>query len=88
MQKKFILYDLSGILSKNQTEKSARKSRTLFACEHRSDEGQELFVGIGVGELGSPTMVEFHKILRAPVIVSMPLLIVNFPIVVSLIINE
>ena len=27
-------------------------------------------------------------VMRAPVIVSMPLLIVNFPIVVSLIINE
>ena len=66
----------------------------MLVIEDRTDEGQELFVGIWVGELGSPTLVEFHKtrcsviFLRATVIVSMPLLIVNFPIVVSLINNE
>ncbi len=66
----------------------------MLVIEDRTDEGQELFVGIGFGEFGSPTLVEFHKTrcsvvyLRATVIVSMPLLIVNFPKVVSLIINE
>ncbi len=46
----------------------------MLVREDRTDEGQELFVGIGVGELGSPTLVEFHKtrcsvvFLRAPVI--------------------
>ena len=72
MQKKFILYDLSGISSKNQLEKEPVNSDSfrLLTPFSRS--------------LGTCSVV----FLRAPVIVSMPLLIVHFAIVVSLIINE
>ncbi len=72
MQKKFILYDLSGILSKNQSEEVPVNSdsfRLLTPCGRRAGTGSVVF-------------------LRAPVIDSMPLLIVLFAIVVSLIINE
>ncbi len=72
MKKKFILYDLSGILSKNQSEKEPVNSDSfhlLTPCGRRAGTGSVVF-------------------LRAPVIVSMPLLIVHFAIVVSLIINE
>ena len=74
MKKKFILYDLSGILSKNQSEKEPVNSDSfhlLTPCGRRAGTGSVVFL-----------------ILRAPVIVSMPLLIVHFAIVVSLIINE
>ena len=73
MQKKFILYDLSGILSKNQTEKKRPKITDTFRLLTPFSRS-----------LGTGSVV----FLRAPVIVSMPLLIVNFAIVVSLIINE
>ena len=35
--------------------------RLAFPDEDRADEGRELFVGFGVGELGFPAKVEFHK---------------------------
>ena len=33
----------------------------LLTEENRSDESGELFVGVGVGELCPPTVVEFHE---------------------------
>ena len=72
MQKKFILYDLSGISSKNRTEKEPVNSDSFRLLTPLSQ------------SLGTCSVV----FLRAPVIVSMPLLIVHFAIVVSLIINE
>ena len=51
-----------------RAQKSDRSRFLLMLVrEDRTDEGQELFVGIGVGELGSPTLVEFHKTRMRPV---------------------
>ena len=42
-------------------KKSAEAPFLLFVAENGSDEGKELFVMIGVSELCSPSLVEFHE---------------------------
>jgi len=46
-------------------EKTKKSAEALFLLllieEDSSDEGRELFVGLGVSELSSPTVVQFHK---------------------------
>ena len=42
-------------------KKSAEAPFLLFVAENGSDEGKELFVMIGVRELCSPSLVEFHE---------------------------
>ena len=53
----FIFLFLIGILH----QKKRRSAFLLFVAENGSDEGRELLVGFWVGELCSPTLVEFHE---------------------------
>ena len=61
MLKIFILSILKWQLVMRAQKSDRSRFLLMLVREDRTDEGQELFVGIGVGELGSPTMVEFHK---------------------------